>query len=188
MREQREAEREQRTAAFAAATRKREKRSVAAQAQAIAKEDPPALQQLKKALSAVAQKSANMARAAAAHQEEMHSLRLPLDSKDKVFPGSNFFPTVSVNMRVVDFLNTSRAQEYVAWAQHLGINVVFSNEDVQIGYSCGCVAGAVVTLLRAAHLNRQDFMHINVKGAASLNETRDQYCWLVDRGKQGDIE
>ena len=166
MREQREAEREQRTAAFAAVARKREKRSVAAQAQAAQKEDPPALQQQKKALS---QKSANMARLAAAHQEEMHSLRLPLDSKDKVFPGPNYFPTVSVNMRVVDFLNTSRAHEYVAWARHLGINVVPSNEDVQIGFSCGIVAGAVVPLLRAANLNGQ-----YVSGSASHQEIQSK--------------
>ena len=36
---------------------------------------------------------------------------------------------------VVEFLNTSRAHEYVAWARHLGINVVLSNEEVQIGFS-----------------------------------------------------
>ena len=69
MREQREAEREQREArsetrsvvtqkdlanegaAFGAAARKREKRSVAAQAQAAQKEDPPALQQQKTAFA-----------------------------------------------------------------------------------------------------------------------------------------
>ena len=122
-----------------------------------------------------------------AHEDVMRTNKLPLNSTDLSSFKAPFFPTLPVRMRVVDFMSTSTAAMFVTWARHIGIEVAYSHAKLQIGFACGCIAGKVAPLLHDAQ-SKEDFMTLNVSEAASMKETREQYAWLEDRGRQGDID
>jgi hypothetical protein len=102
-------------------------------------------------------------------------------------PRKGFFPGLQIRVRVVDFMDHHKTHNLVLWLRGLGIETIFSNEKIQLGWSCGCIAPRVVHLLRTANRHRQNFMQVDVREAASLEITRAQYQWLEQRGAAGHI-
>ena len=92
----------------------------------------------------------------------MHSLGFPVDAKDTDLLGEKCFTKVQVNIHVVDFMDTPKAQELVSWGKSIRANVIFNHELLQFGYSCRCVAAFAVWLFRRAFQKGEDFMKLYV--------------------------
>jgi len=124
------------------------------------------------------------------HESVMQGHELPLDSTSAATQ-RYYSSRLMVRMRVVDFMDAEATSWFVAWAKCIGIEVVYSNEFLQLGYACGSIAGKAVPLLREAQRNREeggDFMTQDVDIAASEQTTQEHYQWLYGRNVHGDIK
>ena len=98
------------------------------------------------------------------------------DSAHAPTPETPIFPGVQIRVRVVDLFENDQSPKLVKWLRSLGAVVEFTNDYIQIGWSCGCVAACVVHRLRTTYLDGDaDFMTLNVNDAASLHMTIHQY-------------